>query len=218
GNDEERDDTAARALEEIKDGLDLSWTVARSEAERFTRFQGLTAAKKDRLVAWAVAASITPTSPQSRAAPFTGALADQVLPNIRETWRPTRAFFKRLKKAELIQLLSELGLADEALRVASQKKGEIVTYLDTLFAEPATLLRGDQRSAVETWAPEMMMSNKATAKDADANPVMDSSDDAETSECDPGEEAEDPASGQADLEHGGHDPCDAPSEALIAAE
>ncbi|MEL7130758.1 MAG: hypothetical protein AAGK23_14555, partial [Pseudomonadota bacterium] len=92
---------------------------------------------------------------------------------------------------------------------ASQTKGEIVTYLDTLFAEPATLLRGDQSTAVETWAPAMMVSNAAAVKDADATPITEVGSDADAMEDEPGEEAEDPEGEQADVEHGTHAQCDA---------
>ena len=45
---------------------------------------------------------------------------------------------------------------EEAARLASGKKGEIVDYIETLFAAPFATLSPEQRDAVETWCPPGM--------------------------------------------------------------
>jgi ParB family chromosome partitioning protein len=76
---------------------------------------------------------------------------------IRAHWTPNAALFNRFKKAWLLKILGEdLGLAQEAVTLASSSKKEIVAFCDKLFAEPFATLTDAQRAAVAAWCPPMM--------------------------------------------------------------
>ncbi len=61
----------------------------------------------------------------------------EVMPDGRAHWTPNAALFNRFKKAWLLKILGEeLGLAQEAVTLASMSKKEIVAFCDKLFAEP----------------------------------------------------------------------------------
>ena len=79
------------------------------------------------------------------------------MPNIRDFWAPNSAFFLRLKKAQLLKIISEdLGLANEALNLVNSKKLDVVEFLALLFAEPFATLSDAQRAAVANWCPPHM--------------------------------------------------------------
>ena len=154
------DGRAAEALETLHAGLDLTWWDERSPRslpERFERFRALDADMKARIVAFAMAGTIQPTG-YGWGEELLSHVARQIVPDMRAAWRPTgEAFFGRLKKGELLGLLAhDLKQPEEAARLASGKKGEIVDYLETLFAAPFATLSPAQREAVETWCPPGM--------------------------------------------------------------
>ncbi len=154
------DGRAAEALEALHAGLDLSWWDERSPRslpERFERFRALDTDMKARIVAYAMAGTIQPTG-YGWGEELLSHVARQIVPEMRAAWRPTgEAFFGRLKKGELLGLLAhDLKQPEEAARLASGKKSEIVDYLETLFAAPFATLSPAQREAVETWCPPGM--------------------------------------------------------------
>ena len=154
------DGRAAEALETLGQDLDLTWWDERSPRslpERFERFRTLDADMKARIVAFAMAGTIQPTA-YGWGEELLSHVARQIVPDMRAAWRPTgEAFFGRLKKGELLGLLAhDLKQPEEAARLASGKKGEIVDYIETLFAAPFATLSPAQREAVETWCPPGM--------------------------------------------------------------
>ncbi len=74
-----------------------------------------------------------------------------------EQWKRNASRFNRFEKAWLLKSLGEdVGLAQEAVTVASSSKREIVAFCDKLFAEPFATLTDAQRAAVAAWCPPMM--------------------------------------------------------------
>ena len=155
GKPDGMDQGPTEAIAALRGGLDLSWTDgARSVTERFEAFRALDADMKARIVAVALAEAIAPSEMAHGEALLTH-VARQVVPDMRAVWRPTgEAFFGRIRKAQLLQLLSiDLEQPEEAARMATAKKSEIVEYLDRLFAAPFATLTPEQREAALTWCP-----------------------------------------------------------------
>lgn len=156
------DEIDATSLEQVAvahDALDLSWLdETRSPADQFAAFRALDAGEKARLVAYATAA--TTQSCFARDRQRDSLMHDfeiEVMPDIRAHWTPNAALFNRFKKAWLLKILGEdLGLAQEAVTLASSSKKEIVAFCDKLFAEPFATLTDAQRAAVAAWCPPMM--------------------------------------------------------------
>ena len=158
GKTDGMDQRPAEAIAALRESVDLTWIDdTRSVTERFERFRLLDADMKARIVGVALAEAIAPTELGDHEALLTH-VAGQVVPDMRAAWRPTgEAFFGRIKKAQLLDLLSgDLKQPEEAARLATAKKVDVVDYLDRLFAAPFATLTPEQREAVETWCPPGM--------------------------------------------------------------
>ena len=155
---DEIDQTAANLMEEACSDLSLDWAAEdRSSVEMFASFRALEAGEKAKLVAYAVGKSTKPCfAREERYEPLMGAIEAEVMPDVRAFWRPNAAFFARLKKAQLIGILTDLGLTQEALNLASSTKREVFEFLDALFTEPFATLTPEQRAAVDAWCPPGM--------------------------------------------------------------
>jgi ParB family chromosome partitioning protein len=189
----------AEAIAALRDGVDLTWMDgARSVAERFERFRLLDAGMKARIVGVAMAEAIAP-SDLSHGETLLCHVVHQVVPDLRAAWRPTgEAFFGRIRKAQLLHLLAtDLKHPEEAARLASAKKVDVVDYLDRLFAAPFATLSPEQREAVETWCPpgmaipELRERHRIEVTDTTNPEVVIGEGEDETIEVDP-EEAFDP--------------------------
>jgi len=171
---DEIDGTSLEQVAEARDALDLSWAdEAKSPADQFRLFRALDAEEKAKLVAYATAS--TTQSCFARDRQHDSLMHDfevEVMPDIRAHWTPNAALFNRFKKAWLLKILGEeLGLAQEAVTLASSTKKEVVAFCDKLFAEPFATLTDAQRAAVAAWCPPMMQTSgtePAEAPDAEA--------------------------------------------------
>ena len=156
---DEIDGTSLEQVAEAHDALDLSWAdEATAPADQFAAFRKLDAGEKAKLVAYATAATMQSCFARDpRSDSLMHAFEIEVMPDLRAHWTPNAALFSRFKKAWLLRILGEeLGLAQEAVTLASSSKKEIVAFCDKLFAEPFATLTEAQRAAVASWCPPMM--------------------------------------------------------------
>ena len=168
---EEIDGTSLDQVAEAHDALDLSWAdEAKSPADQFTLFRSLDAGEKAKLVAYATSATTQPCLKRDRR--HDSLMHDfeaEIMPDIRAHWTPNAALFNRFKKASLLKILGEhLGLAQEAVTLASSTKKEVVGFCDKLFAEPFATLTDAQRAAVAAWCPPMMQTSGSEQPDVAA--------------------------------------------------
>ncbi|MDE4142165.1 ParB/RepB/Spo0J family partition protein [Phaeobacter gallaeciensis] len=166
---DEIDGTSLEQVAEAHDALDLSWADdAKSPADQFALFRALDAGEKAKLVAYATAA--TTQSCLKRDRQRDSLMHDfevEIMPDIRAHWTPNAALFNRFKKAWLLKILGEeLGLAQEAVTLASSTKKQVVEFCDKLFAEPFATLTEAQRAAVAAWCPPMMQTAGVEPVDA----------------------------------------------------
>ncbi len=164
------DETSLEQVAAAHDALDLSWLDdARSPADQFAAFRALEAGEKAKLVAYAAAS--TTQSCFARDRQRDSLMHDfeiEIMPDIRAHWTPNAALFNRFKKAWLLKILGEdLGLAQEAVTLASSSKKEIVAFCDKLFAEPFATLTDAQRAAVAAWCPPMMQTAGVVCDEAE---------------------------------------------------
>ena len=161
---DEIDGTSLAQISAAQEALDLSWAdETRSPTDQFALFRALKPGAKARLVAFATAA--TTQSCFARDRQCDSLMHDfeiEIMPDIRAHWTPNAALFNRFKKAWLLKILGEeLGLAQEAVTLASSTKKEVVAFCDKLFAEPFATLTDVQRAAVAAWCPPMMQTSGA---------------------------------------------------------
>lgn len=177
---DEIDGTSLEQVASAHDALDLSWAdEAMSPAERFAIFRTLDWQQKAKLVAYATASTTQSCFARSRQSDsLMHDFEIEVMPDIRAHWRPNAALFNRFKKAWLLKIIGEeLGLAQEAVTLASSSKKEIVAFCEKLFAEPFATLTDAQRAAVAAWCPPMMQ----TAGGVRLDDALDADAEAETS-------------------------------------
>jgi len=168
---DEIDGTSLEQVAQAYDVLDLSWAdEAKSPADQFALFRVLEAGEKAKLVAYATAS--TTQSCFARSVQSDSLMHDfeiEVMPDVRAHWTPNAALFNRFKKAWLLNILGEeLGLAQEAVTLASMSKKEIVAFCDKLFAEPFATLTEAQHAAVAAWCPPMMQTTGGVSLVVDA--------------------------------------------------
>ncbi len=167
---DEIDETSLEQVAAAHDALDLSWRDdTRPPADQFAAFRALKAGEKAKLVAYATAS--TTQSCFARDRQRDSLMHDfeiEIMPDIRAHWMPNAALFNRFKKAWLLKILGEdLGLAQEAVTLASSSKKEIVAFCDKLFAEPFATLTDAQRAAVAAWCPPMMQTAGVAFEEAE---------------------------------------------------
>lgn len=159
---DEIDSTSLEQMSEVHDALDLSWAnEAKSPADQFALFRALDAGEKAKLVAYATATTTQPCFARDRQRDsLMHDFEVEIMPDVRAHWTPNAALFNRFKKAWLLKILGEeLGLAQEAVTLASSTKRQVVEFCDKLFAEPFATLTDAQRAAVAAWCPPMMQTS-----------------------------------------------------------
>ena len=167
---DEIDETSLEQVAAAHDALDLSWLDdTRAPADQFAAFRALEAGEKAKLVAYATASTTQSCFARDRQRDsLMHAFEIEIMPDIRAHWTPNAALFNRFKKAWLLKILGEdLGLAQEAVTLASSSKKEIVTFCDKLFAEPFATLTDAQRAAVAAWCPPMMQTAGVACDEAE---------------------------------------------------
>ena len=167
---DEIDETSLEQVAVAHDALDLSWLDdTRSPADQFAAFRALEAGEKAKLVAYATASTTQSCFARDRQRDsLMHAFEIEIMPDIRAHWTPNAALFNRFKKAWLLKILGEdLGLAQEAVTLASSSKKEIVAFCDKLFAEPFATLTDAQRAAVAAWCPPMMQTAGVACDEAE---------------------------------------------------
>ena len=181
---DEIDGTSLEQVAEAHKALDLSWAdEAKSPADQFAAFRKLDAGEKAKLVSYATAATTQSCFARDpRSDSLMHAFEIEVMPDIRAHWTPNAALWGRFKKAWLLKILGEeLGLAQEAVTLASSSKKEIVAFCDKLFAEPFATLTEAQRTAVASWCPPMMQT--AGVEPVEAPAAETSEDDTEVADA-----------------------------------
>ena len=161
---DEIDPTPAQLMDTAHEALTLGCAEGETSApQMFAGFRALDADQKAKLVAYAVGKTTKPCfAREGRSEQLMAAIEAEIMPDIRAVWKPNAAFFARLKKAQLLKILSDdLGLAQEALNLTSSKKTQVVAFLDQLFAAPFATLTPEQRAAVDAWCPPGMQTTAA---------------------------------------------------------
>lgn len=144
-------------LAEVREGLDASWKEHASIIARFDAFRALGDEAKTAWLAWTVAMSFKSKETYShRQNALQNHLAGLLEVDVAKWWRPTSEnFFDRIPKGALLSLLDEVGGPALSSRHASQKKGEISTSCEKLFAGDA-VIEADVKERALAWVPAAM--------------------------------------------------------------
>ncbi|WP_404479070.1 ParB/RepB/Spo0J family partition protein [Novosphingobium sp. BL-52-GroH] len=174
-------------LAEVREGLDASWKEHKDKIARFDAFRALSDDTKAAWLAWIVAKSFKAKEPYTtRQNALQNHLAGMLEIDVAKWWRPTSEnFFDRVPKGALLTLLDEVGGPALSGRHASQKKGEISTSCEKLFAGDA-VIEADVKEKALAWVPAAMRFTPAETTDQDEGDEA-----GETGEANAPDEAED---------------------------
>ena len=153
----------------IRDALPFDWLESedgegeRSLAEQFAAFRALPKADKERLLAWAVAASadIGVTDLRDNLGgpdQFAEQIAAEAKADIRKGWTPDAAFFALYRKPALLDILLALldgNKCDDYLKAVKMPKGKLAEDIGRMFTCEITrqALTKRVRARVDAWRP-----------------------------------------------------------------
>lgn len=150
---ENADAEAISALDRAKKQLNLTW--ARGKAgERFTKFQALDSAEKAAIFAFCVCRGITShLANNDSTAPALKLVTEQLQPDFRRDWTPTKdTYFKRIKAQQLLAIGEELLGPDWADANKNTAKKLLVETISGLFTGE-TPAEDAVKEKVARWTP-----------------------------------------------------------------
>ncbi len=133
--------------------------TAEDAAKAFAAFQRKTPETKVKQLTEHVARILSIGMADESANPFAEAIAAQAGIDVRRVWTPTEAFFKRLTKAQLLEVHQHvMGRTEPSVQLAKQSKASVAKWLHLMFngGEHAPTLSEDQHARAEAWLPEAM--------------------------------------------------------------
>ena len=143
-------------------------------AERFAAFRMKSEKEKTDILTAAVARSLTANIHVGNPIPFVDLLADTVKLDVRNTWTPNSTFLKRLKAAQLDEIMSYIEGKPVSTNFAGMKKGDKVARLHALFNNEIDRngLSQEAKDRIASWVPECMLNHplapeQTTSQDQD---------------------------------------------------
>jgi ParB family transcriptional regulator, chromosome partitioning protein len=179
----------AQNIADKRAALDTSWRSGSTVGARFKAFCELPEEVRTSWFAQMIAGTLEPSLhvPNGmRAIAFHDTLAQLLEIDLASQWRPTAEnYFNRVSRAQLIDILIEIGGAQMSARFGSGKKAEIAKALEALCAGQS-IVDADIRAKALAWVPvEMRFDAVETASEQ----LSDDDDDPEN--CGDGQDIDD---------------------------
>jgi ParB family chromosome partitioning protein len=156
-------------LNEVHEGLEMSWQESDHQVVRFEAFRALGDEVKAAWLAYIVATSLEAkisygTNAQN---PMHGRMASILDIDVASWWRPTSEnFFDRVSKGSLISLLHEVGGPALSSRHATEKKPIISANCQKLFGGDAIVEPAIKEAALKWLPTPMCFTDKVIATEA----------------------------------------------------
>lgn len=128
-------------------------------AEAFAAFRRRKPETKARMLTEHVARILSIGMAGEAANPLAESVAAQAALDVRRVWTPTEAFFKRLTKAQLLEIHQHvMDREAPSAQLAKQAKSSVAKWLHLMFngGEHAPALTDEQRARAQAWLPEGM--------------------------------------------------------------
>jgi ParB family chromosome partitioning protein len=160
---------SGKKLAEQQAVLSLDFLRLADDTTRFKAFCALPEIEKKKLFAYVVAQSVQ-GGLAGRMHPVLEMVASRLNVQAHLLWRPEEScFFKRIKKPQLLTLITEVIGSNWCSKVADQTKGQIASWLGRVFASDNAATSGMDAAALERiaqWMPERMGYNTHSVPDA----------------------------------------------------
>lgn len=159
---------AAREWAKLQDGLDRCWQGHSSVIERFDAFCALPDEARAAWLGWAVARTLRAVPHGHSEAGLLDHLGVRLDIDVASWWRPTAtAYFDKINKPAILDLLEEIGGSDLRARYAGSKKHDLAAAAERLFSGDM-LVEVEVKERALAWLPEAMCFNHR--EDAGAEP------------------------------------------------
>jgi len=150
---------SGKRLAEQRAALSLDFLRLADDASRFKAFCALPETQKQKLFAYIVGQSVQ-GGLAGRMHPALEIVASSLNIQANLLWRPEEScFFKRIKKPQLLTLVTEVIGSNWCSKVADQTKGQIASWLGQVFAGDNAATSGVDAAALERiaqWMPDRM--------------------------------------------------------------
>ncbi|MDY7524266.1 ParB/RepB/Spo0J family partition protein [Sphingomonas sp. 10B4] len=197
------DSPASAALDEQRQGLDMSWAGLPTLTARFDAFRMLDDQSRAAWLGYATAQTLEPTlnvNGGSRHNGFHDHLGRVLDIDVAKWWRPSAAnFFGRVKKDVMLQALEDIGGPILRGRYKDAKKGELAAACASLCGGQGIVEVEIKEKAV-AWLPDAMRFEAIELPDRLSSPAAFLDEDEDMSSAEGGEGDDDAADDVEDLE------------------
>jgi ParB family chromosome partitioning protein len=139
--------------------LSLEFLTLADHHTRFKAFCALSDAQKQAIFAYVTAKSVQ-GGYGNRMHPLLETMATRLQVQAHQLWRPAESnFFKRIKKPQLLTIITEVIGGNWCSKVADQTKGQIASWLSRVFAGDNSATSGMDAAAlgrISEWMPDRM--------------------------------------------------------------
>jgi len=153
---------AQNELKKIEESLPRAWLEQKDNAAKFAAFRQLSQQQKFKLLAYSTALSLQPQlNPEPDKADFFEDALALTGGNVARYWRPTtESYLKRIKTDQILELGRTIFGDDWVQKASKLKKGQIVSQLDSSFANPEKPEHShEEAEKLRNWLPEGMAFN-----------------------------------------------------------
>jgi hypothetical protein len=156
---DEESTLSGQKLAESRASLSLEFLTLADHHTRFKAFCALSDAQKQAIFAYVTAKSVQ-GGYGHRMHPLLEAMATRLQVQAHQLWRPAESnFFKRIKKPQLLTIITEVIGGNWCSKVADQTKGQIASWLGRVFAGDNAATSGMDSATLQRiseWMPERM--------------------------------------------------------------
>lgn len=156
---DEESTISGKKLVEHRDALSLEFLKLADHHTRFKAFCALSDAQKQAIFAYVTAKSVQ-GGYGHRMHSLLETMATRLQVQAHDLWRPAESnFFKRIKKPQLLTIITEVIGGKWCSKVADQTKGQIASWLGRVFAGDNSATSGMDAAAlgrISEWMPDRM--------------------------------------------------------------
>lgn len=147
------DESCTAEFERLKSSLNRAWTTAGDLSERFSRFSELSQEEKSAIFTYCALATLNSDLIVSQPDSLSAVIAKAGV-NYRDFWSPSREWFIRFSKSELLLVIDEIFSTEAPANLAEAKKTFLADFLDASFKDSSRFSE-QTRLNLAQWIPKV---------------------------------------------------------------
>lgn len=141
----------AERYQQFSDSMNRDWTTQEDSYERFRAFQAMDATDKDRWITWAVITSFNTAIASNDQTSADEAVISMLTIDWSQQWRPDEAFWKRVSKPAMAEMLSPVLGATWFSNRSGLTKNEMAKLLGDVCSGDSNQVTATQAEAIRNW-------------------------------------------------------------------